>query len=160
MARLRLADLNGPKSGQNGPFWFILVSRMLNPVRNKVNGRLDHFGPKWPVWTPLLTPKIPPKKFMWVPFLRPFPGKNEAHQLFFWGPNGVFWVGPKKFMLKKLMCFFGPLNPPHRKQKNAESKKENTLRSADAHSSWFLSFFSLVFLFPWCFSSREFPWCS
>ena len=32
MARVRLADLNGPKwtsSGQNGPFWSILVSRML-----------------------------------------------------------------------------------------------------------------------------------
>ena len=46
---------------------------------------------------------------MWVPFLRPFPG-NEAHKLFLGGQNGVFWVGAKKFMLKKFMCFFGPLD--------------------------------------------------
>ena len=45
---------------------------------------------------------------MWVPFLRPLPGA-EAHN-FFWGSKrGVFWVGAKKFMLKKFMCFFGPL---------------------------------------------------
>ena len=31
-----------------------------------------------PFGTPFLTPKTPPKKFMRVPFLRPFPG-NEAH---------------------------------------------------------------------------------
>ena len=62
-----------------------------------------------PFGTPFLTPKIPPKKFMWVPFLRPFPG-NEAHKYFFLGAqNGVFWLGAKKFMLKKFMCFFGPL---------------------------------------------------
>ena len=42
---MRLVDLNGPK-------WSILVSRMLNPVRNKVILTkmvvwtiLDHFGP-------------------------------------------------------------------------------------------------------------------
>ena len=33
-----------------------------------------------PFGTPFLTPKIPPKKFMWVSFWRSFPG-NEAHQL-------------------------------------------------------------------------------
>ena len=48
-------DQNGPlqaKMDQNGPFWSILVSRMLNPVRNKVILTkmvvwtiLDHFGP-------------------------------------------------------------------------------------------------------------------
>ena len=32
------------------------------------------------------------------------------HINFFLGvQNGVFWVGAKKFMLKKFMCFFGPL---------------------------------------------------
>ena len=50
-----MADLNGPKwtsSGQNGPFWSTLVSRVLNPVRNQVIlakmvvwAILDHFGP-------------------------------------------------------------------------------------------------------------------
>ena len=33
------------------------------------------------------------------------------HINFFLGAqNGVFWVGAKKFMLKKFMCFFGPLS--------------------------------------------------
>ena len=32
------------------------------------------------------------------------------HINFFLGTqNGVFWVGAKKFMLKKFMCFFRPL---------------------------------------------------
>ena len=42
--------------------------------------------------TPFLTPKIPPKMFMWVPFLRSFPGK-EAHK-FFWGSKkGGLYIG-------------------------------------------------------------------
>ena len=59
MARVQLADLNGPKwtsSGQNGPKWTILVyfglANVKNPVRNKailakmvVSTILDHFGP-------------------------------------------------------------------------------------------------------------------
>ena len=32
-------------------------------------------GRKWPVWSPFLTPKIPPKKFMWVPFFASFARK-------------------------------------------------------------------------------------
>ena len=54
MARVRLADLNGPlqtKRDQNGPFWSILVSPMLKPGSEwghfDQNGRLDHFGPFW-----------------------------------------------------------------------------------------------------------------
>ena len=69
MARVRSADLNGPEwtsSGQNGPFWSILVSQMLNPVRNKViltkNGRLDHFGP-------VHFPTVP----------QPFPSYSRSH---------------------------------------------------------------------------------
>ena len=52
MARVRLADLKGPKwtsSGQNGPFWSILVLRMPKSSSEQghfdQNGRLDHFGP-------------------------------------------------------------------------------------------------------------------
>ena len=55
-----------------------------------------------PFGTPFLTPKIPSNKFMWVPLLRPFPGNEAGAQ------NRVFWVGAKKFTLKKFMCFFGP----------------------------------------------------
>ena len=47
---------------------------------------------------PFLTPKFPPKKFMWVPFLRSFPG-NEAHKLFFWGSKrGVLGGGQKVYV--------------------------------------------------------------
>ena len=39
---------------------------------------------------------------MWAPFSRSFPG-NEAHKFFFsGGPKWGFWVGAKKFMLKKV----------------------------------------------------------
>ena len=70
MARVR-ADLNRPKwtslgkMDQNGPFWSILVSRMLNPVRNKVILTkmvvwtiLDHFGPVHFPTVPRPFPKI------------------------------------------------------------------------------------------------------
>ena len=44
-------------------------------------------GRKWPVWDPLFDPQNPPRiSFLWVPFLRPFPG-NEAHKLFSGGPK-------------------------------------------------------------------------
>ena len=39
-----------------------------------------------PFGTPFSTPKIPPKEFLWVLFLRSFPG-NEAHTLFSGGPK-------------------------------------------------------------------------
>ena len=64
-----------------------------------------------PFGAPFLAPKIPPKKFMWAPFLRPFPG-NEAHKLFSGGPNwGVLGGGPKVYveqmyvLLKKISFF-------------------------------------------------------
>ena len=58
--------------------------------------------------TPFLTPKIPPKKFMWVPFLRSFPG-NEAHKLFSGGPNwGVLGGGQKVYVEKVYMLFLSP----------------------------------------------------
>ena len=66
---------------------------------------------------PFLTPTIPPKKFMWVPFLRSFPG-NEAHEFFLGVQKGAFGWGAKKFMLKEFMCLFCPLttvDPPVRK---------------------------------------------
>ena len=57
---------------------------------------------------PFRTPKIPEKVYVYVPLLRSFPG-NEAHKLFSGGPKQGFWVAAKKFMLKKFMCFFCPL---------------------------------------------------
>ena len=58
MARVRLADLNGPKwtsLNQNEPKWTILVrfslanAKIQFGIRTKMdqNGRLDHFGPFW-----------------------------------------------------------------------------------------------------------------
>ena len=57
-----------------------------------------------PFGTPFSTPKIPPKRFMWVLFLLCFPG-NEAHKLFSGGPNWGVGVGAKKFMLKPPRTF-------------------------------------------------------
>ena len=50
-----------------------------------------------PFGTPFLTPKILLKKFMWVPFLSPFP-RNEAPKLFSGGLKwGVLGRGAKGF---------------------------------------------------------------
>ena len=73
--------------------------------REKKNNKLNFLWPKWPVWSLFLTPKIPSKRFMWVPFLRSFPG-DEAHKLFGAPEVGVLGGGQKKFMLKKCMCVF------------------------------------------------------
>ena len=61
-----------------------------------------------PFGTPPLDPKIPPKKFMWVPFWRPFPG-NEAHKLFSGGPKwGVLGGGQKVYAEKVYVLFLSP----------------------------------------------------
>ena len=58
---------------------------------------------------PLFGPSnCPEKVYVYVPLLRSFPG-NEAHKLFLGVQNGVFWVGTKKFMLRRFMCCFRPL---------------------------------------------------
>ena len=54
---------------------------------------------------PSLNPKIPLKKFMWVPFLRPFLG-NEAHKLFSGGPKSGVLGGGQKVYVEKVYCFF------------------------------------------------------
>ena len=61
-----------------------------------------------PFGAPFSTPKIPPKEFMWVPFLRSCPG-NFQHKLFSGGQKWGFRAGCKKFMLKKFRCFVRPL---------------------------------------------------
>ena len=54
------------------------------------------------------TPKICPKKFMWVPFLHPFPG-NEAHKLFSGGQAwGVLAGGQKDYVEKVYVLFWSP----------------------------------------------------
>ena len=74
----------------------------------------------------------PHEKFLWVPFLHPFPG-NEAHKLFFWRPKleGFVW-GAKKFMLKKFMCFFCPL-----RERDADSTQFGQLCSCARTGSKF-----------------------
>ena len=77
---------------------------------------MAHIGP---FGTPFLTPKLPLKKFLWVLFLRSFPG-NEAHKLFsfFLGvQNGVFWVGGQRVYVEKVyvlvLCLKTPLSLTH-----------------------------------------------
>ena len=65
-------------------------------------------GRKRPVWDPLFDPEIPPEKVYVGPFFASFQETRHIN-FFLTGQDGVFWVGVKKFMLKKFMCFFGPL---------------------------------------------------
>ena len=58
-----------------------------------------------PFGTPFLTPQIPPKKFMWVPFLRTFLG-NNAQKLFSWGPKWGGLGGGQKVYVEKVYVFF------------------------------------------------------
>ena len=46
-------------------------------------------------------PQIPPKNFMWVPFLRSFPG-NDSHKLFSGGPKGGVLDGGQKAYVDKV----------------------------------------------------------
>ena len=65
---------------------------------------MDRLGP------PLFDPKIPREKFMWVPFLRSFPG-NEAHKVvinFSGGPKWGVLVGGQRVYVEKFMCFSVP----------------------------------------------------
>ena len=65
-----------------------------------------------PFDTPFLTPNPPPpppKKFMWVPFSRPFPG-NEAHKLFSEGPKWGVLGGGQKVYVEKVYVLFRPPN--------------------------------------------------
>ena len=67
---------------------------------------MDESGP---FGAPFL-PQTPPKKFMWVPFLCPFPG-NEAHKLFSGGPKwGVLGGGQKVYVEKVYVLFRSPIN--------------------------------------------------
>ena len=50
-----------------------------------------------------------PKKFMWVPFLRSFPG-NEAHKLFSGGPSWGVLGGVQKVWVDKVQVLFPSLN--------------------------------------------------
>ena len=64
-----------------------------------------------PFGTPFLTPEIPPQKVYVGPLLRSFPGK-EARKIFSGGPKWGSRAGAKKLMLKKFLCFCGPLLRP------------------------------------------------
>ena len=70
-------DLNQPKwtsSGQNGPFWSILVSRILKSSSEQglfdQNGSLEHFGPVWST-TLLTVPRPLPTLFLCYITARP-----------------------------------------------------------------------------------------
>ena len=60
--------------------------------------------------TPFLSPKSPPKKFVWAPLLRSFPG-NEAHKHFLGGgakTAGVLGQGANVYV-DKVYVFCCPL---------------------------------------------------
>ena len=55
-----------------------------------------------------MTPKIPPKKFMWVPFLRSFTG-NEAHKLVCGGRKWEVFGGGQKAYVENVYVLFPSL---------------------------------------------------
>ena len=59
-----------------------------------------------PFGTPFLTPRIPPKKFMWVPFLCSFPKKIRHMNFFLGAQNGGFWGGGQKVYVEKVYVLF------------------------------------------------------
>ena len=77
------------------------------------NNKLNFLWPKTAHLGPPFGPKIAPKYFMWVPFLRPFPGNhpNEAYKLFFWGPKwGVLGGGQKVYVQKVYVLSLFPMD--------------------------------------------------
>ena len=63
-----------------------------------------------PFGTSFLAPKMPPEKFMWIPFCVPFPG-DEARKLFFGGPKmGVLGGGQTVYVEKVYVLFRSPRN--------------------------------------------------
>ena len=78
-----------------------LLSLFQASLNARKNNKLNFLSPKMArLGPPFLTQKSPGSPF-WKEL---FPG----------GPNGMVWVGAKKVMLKKFMCFFekGPLISP------------------------------------------------
>ena len=98
MERSAVASFGGRDGGFWGGGWsgwqFVKTRGLLS--KQEKYAKLFFVAENGPFGTPFWTPQVSPKKFMWVPFLRPFPG-NEAHHFFLGAQNGVFWVGAKKF---------------------------------------------------------------
>ena len=63
-----------------------------------------------PFGTPIFDPKNPPEKVYAGVFFCILSQDMRHIKCFSWGPKWGVWVGAKKFMLKKFMCFFGPLS--------------------------------------------------
>ena len=66
---------------------------------------------------------------MWVPFLLSFPG-NEAHKLFFWGPNWGVLGGGQKVYVEKVYVLFPPLNSAFSLQKSLECFVESSKKGS------------------------------
>ena len=81
--------------------------KILNKSKGRKNNELNFSWSKMARLGPPFDPKIPPKKFMWVAFLRP--SQEMRHINFSLGAkNRVFRVGTKKLMLKSLLFFSFP----------------------------------------------------
>ena len=85
----------------------------VKPIRtNHSNFRFVRITPPRPGLRPLLDPPNPPIKFMWSPFLRPFPEMRHI-SFFSGGLNWVFWGGAKSFYVEiNYMLFSVPICTP------------------------------------------------
>ena len=98
--------------GPSNKFSDLLPPASLPPVQKRaaqhtfLRHKGAHTDENGPFGTPFLTPKSPRKKLCGSPFC--VLSQEMRHIIFFLGAqNGVFWVGVKKFMLKK-SCAFRP----------------------------------------------------
>ena len=96
--------------GQSAAFPRILGSENPSEFRAGKNNKLNFLWPKMARLGPPFDAKNPPEKVYVGPIFFCVLSQEMRHINFFLGAQiGVFWVGAKKFMLKKFMCFFGPL---------------------------------------------------
>ena len=89
------------------------LGRRSARVTFELLGRFNCFGVlRWHHWSHSQWPSCwyqnPPNEFMWVPFLRSFPG-NEADTHFFWGPKKAFFWGGEVHV-ETVYVFFFSLN--------------------------------------------------
>ena len=96
-------------------------------LRAGKNNKLNFLWPKMARLGPPFDTKIPPKKFMWVPFLRSFPG-NETRKLFSGGPKWRVLGGDQKVYVEEVYVLLPSLHCSDREEQYPSQKLTRVLR--------------------------------
>ena len=97
----------GPTSGRSGFTCPVFTCSVLWPVKGRKKRIKQTFcGQKWAVWDPLVDPKLPAKKFVWIPFC--VLSQEMRHIIFFFrGPKiGCLGGGGPKSLCWNILCAF------------------------------------------------------